>query len=72
MLQVPCVTLRENTERPVTVTVGTNYLIGTDPDRIMETVTEILSGQGKQGEIPPLWDGQAGDRIVRILADSAV
>ncbi|MFP7753828.1 non-hydrolyzing UDP-N-acetylglucosamine 2-epimerase [Thermodesulfobacteriota bacterium B35] len=70
VLQVPCVTLRENTERPVTVAVGTNYLIGTKPTRIMETVNEILSGQGKQGEIPPLWDGQAGDRIVGIISKS--
>ncbi len=68
VLQVPCVTLRENTERPVTVEVGTNYLIGTDPDRIMETVTKIFSGQGKQGEIPPLWDGQAGARIIKTIS----
>ncbi len=72
VLSVPCVTLRENTERPVTVTVGTNYLIGTDPARILETVDKILQGQGKKGEIPQFWDGHAGDRIVKILSSSVV
>ena len=72
VLSVPCVTLRENTERPVTVTVGTNYLIGTDPARILETVDKILQGQGKKGEIPQFWDGLAGDRIVKILSSSVV
>ncbi len=67
VLQVPCVTLRENTERPVTVDVGTNYLIGTDPAKILETVFNILAGKGKIGTIPPLWDGHAGERIVETL-----
>ena len=67
VLKVPCVTLRENTERPVTVDLGTNYLIGTEPVRILETVSNIIQGNGKQGEIPPLWDGHAGERIVQIL-----
>jgi len=70
VLGVPCVTLRENTERPVTVTVGTNYLIGTNPGKIMETVNMILDGQGKQGSIPQYWDGHAGDRIVEIIVSS--
>ena len=69
VLNVPCVTLRENTERPVTVTAGTNYLIGTDPLVIIETVDIIMNGNGKKGEIPPLWDGKAGDRIVRCLKE---
>ena len=63
-LSVPCVTLRENTERPVTVTDGTNYLIGTDPQKIVETVEKILCGQGKKGSIPQFWDGKAGERII--------
>ena len=67
VLKVPCVTLRENTERPVTVTVGTNYLIGTEPPRILETVKNILQGKGKIGTIPALWDGKAGERIVKML-----
>ena len=72
VLKIPCVTLRENTERPVTVTVGTNYLIGTEPARIIETVSNILQGNGKQGDIPLLWDGHAGERIVKILLSSAL
>ncbi len=66
-LQVPCITMRENTERPVTVTLGTNYLTGTDPAKILSTAGKILSGQGKNGEIPPYWDGKAGERIVKEL-----
>lgn len=64
VLQVPCITLRENTERPITVDIGTNYLVGTNPQSILNTAKEILAGNGKQGKIPPLWDGQAGQRIV--------
>ncbi len=59
--------MRDNTERPVTVDMGTNYLIGTSPLDIMETFTSVIEGHGKHGEIPPFWDGQAGDRIVEIL-----
>lgn len=67
VLNIPCVTLRKNTERPVTVDMGTNYLIGTDPARILSTVNTILSGKGKKGIIPPLWDGHAGERILKKL-----
>ena len=67
-LDVPCVTLRENTERPVTVETGSNYLIGTDPDKILETVNIILSGKGKKTVVPELWDGKAGQRIITSLA----
>jgi len=70
VLKVPCITLRENTERPITVTVGTNYLIGAEPAKVMETFTKILNGQGKHSKIPPFWDGMAGERIVEILAKS--
>ncbi len=66
-LGVPCITLRENTERPVTVTEGTNYLIGTDVKKIFETVSLILEGKGKAARIPKYWDGNAGDRIIKIL-----
>jgi UDP-N-acetylglucosamine 2-epimerase (non-hydrolysing) len=66
-LRVPCITLRENTERPVTTDLGTNYLVGTNPEKILETVFTILDGRGKKGEVPPLWDGNAGRRIVEIL-----
>ncbi len=66
-LNVPCVTLRENTERPVTVDIGSNYLIGTDPDKILSTVDLILSGRGKTAATPDLWDGHAGERIIESL-----
>jgi len=66
-LGVPCVTIRENTERPITVTLGTNYLVGTRPEAILSVAGEILSGNAKKGTIPPLWDGNAADRIVDIL-----
>ncbi len=69
-LNVPCVTLRENTERPVTVDIGSNYLIGTDPDTILRTVDRILSGRGKTATIPELWDGHAGERIIGSLIDN--
>lgn len=66
-LGIPCITLRENTERPVTVTEGTNYLIGTDTRKIIETVSLIREGKGKDASIPKYWDGKAGDRIVEVI-----
>ncbi|TWI65135.1 UDP-N-acetylglucosamine 2-epimerase (non-hydrolysing) [Pseudoduganella lurida] len=66
-LGVPCITIRENTERPVTVTEGTNVLAGTDPVRIVEEARRLLRGEGKQGRRPDLWDGQAAHRIVAVL-----
>lgn len=67
-LGVPCVTIRENTERPVTVDEGTNVLAGTQPDAIIAAAQRVLRGQGKQGRRPHLWDGRAAERIVDILA----
>ncbi len=66
-LNIPCVTLRENTERPVTVDVGSNYLIGTDKEKIIKTTDLILAGQGKQAGVPKYWDGRSGERIVDTL-----
>ena len=66
-LGVPCLTLRENTERPVTVSQGTNLLVGTDPRNIMAAAGDILAGKRKAGRVPPLWDGKAAERIVEIL-----
>jgi UDP-N-acetylglucosamine 2-epimerase (non-hydrolysing) len=63
-LGVPCITLRENTERPITVTEGTNTIVGTDPDKIMECVDEVLLNGGKSGRVPEYWDGDAAKRIV--------
>lgn len=62
-LGVPCLTLRDNTERPVTVTEGTNVLVGSDPERIALEARAILDGGGKQGRIPEGWEGRAGERI---------
>jgi len=66
-LQIPCVTLRENTERPVTVDVGTNRLVGTDSDKILQAFQEIMAGKWKTGAIPELWDGHTAERIVDVL-----
>ena len=66
-LGVPCITLRYNTERPVTVEIGTNILTGPDPSQVMPAIEQILSGKFKKGNIPPLWDGQTARRITEIL-----
>jgi len=68
-LGVPCLTLRENTERPVTVAMGTNTLVGRDPGKLRAGVALALAGKGKKGTIPPLWDGRAGERIARVIAE---
>jgi len=67
-LGVPCLTLRDNTERPVTVSLGTNVLVGRDPDKLRSELSRVLAGQAKKGTIPPLWDGHAGERIAALLA----
>jgi UDP-N-acetylglucosamine 2-epimerase (non-hydrolysing) len=66
-LGVPCLTLRENTERPITISQGTNLLVGTDPAKIVAAAKEVLAGKSKAGRIPPLWDGHAAERIVETL-----
>lgn len=66
-LGVPCITLRENTERPITISDGTNILAGTDPAAILNAADEILAGRTKQGRRPELWDGKAAERIVEVL-----
>ncbi len=66
-LGVPCITLRENTERPITVDAGTNVLAGVDPDRIRLEAFKVLQGNGKRGRCPVLWDGKSAERIVEIL-----
>lgn len=67
-LGVPCLTLRANTERPITVEKGTNVLVGEDPSQLPSEVEKIALNQGKKGAIPPLWDGRAGERIAAVLA----
>ncbi len=72
VLGVPCLTLRENTERPVTVTQGTNEIVGLDRPRIVESVDRVLRGEGKEGRIPDLWDGHAAERIVDVFRKTSV
>ena len=66
-LGVSCLTLRENTERPITVTHGTNTIVGTNPGIILSETRKILAGEAKPGQIPELWDGGAARRIVDVL-----
>lgn len=64
---VPCLTLRENTERPVTIREGTNTLVGVSPERIIDLVDQVLGGQYKTGRIPEGWDGQAAERMMEVF-----
>lgn len=66
-LRIPCITIRENTERPITIEMGTNILVGTDTNRLQNEVGRALLGEWKQGKIPPLWDGKAAERIARVV-----
>jgi UDP-N-acetylglucosamine 2-epimerase (non-hydrolysing) len=68
VLGIPCITLRENTERPVTVEVGTSELAGSDPAKIRDAVDRILAGKWKKGGQPEGWDGKASERIVKAMA----
>jgi len=64
-LKIPCITMRFNTERPVTLTEGTNVLVGNDKEKVLENFNKIMDGNFKEGKIPELWDGNAAERIVR-------
>jgi UDP-N-acetylglucosamine 2-epimerase (non-hydrolysing) len=66
-LGVPCLTVRDNTERPVTVSIGTNILVGQDMERLRSEVDRILAGHAKRGAVPPLWDGRASERIADVI-----
>jgi len=68
-LGVQCITARDNTERPVTVDVGTNQVVGTDFNKVKEAALSVLNGNIKEGQIPELWDGKAAERIVQILME---
>jgi UDP-N-acetylglucosamine 2-epimerase (non-hydrolysing) len=70
ILNVPCLTLRENTERPVTVDAGSNQIVGRDPQKIVAGYRQIMEQKSLTVRIPPLWDGHAAERIVDILLDS--
>ncbi len=68
-LGVPCLTVRDNTERPITISEGTNTLVGSSPDALLAAVGEINCSGGKRGRVPELWDGEAAGRIVRHVLD---
>src|SRR6185312_1663105 len=67
VMGIPCMTLRDNTERPETIDIGTNELLGTDPKAIKPAMEKLFSGEWKKGEIPELWDGKTAERIVEVL-----
>ncbi len=69
VLGTPCLTIRENTERPITITEGTNTLVGTSHAKIVAEARQVLEGRGKKGRIPKYWDGKAAERIVRCLLE---
>jgi UDP-N-acetylglucosamine 2-epimerase (non-hydrolysing) len=69
VMGVPCITLRDNTERPETITIGTNELIGTNPEAIKPTLEKLFAGKWKEGGVPELWDGKAAERIVEKLIE---
>lgn len=71
-LGVPCLTMRENTERPITVEMGTNILVGQSERKLIDEVRRILNGEAKMGAIPPLWDGYTGERIAEILCGAGM
>ena len=67
VMNIPCITLRDTTERPETCTIGTNELIGTNPSAIKPILNKLFDGKWKKGKIPPLWDGKTSERIVESL-----
>ena len=66
-LGVPCLTVRENTERPITISMGTNVLVGRDRNKLSAELSKVLEGKAKKGTVPPLWDGKAGERIADVV-----
>ena len=69
VLGIPCLTVRENTERPITVDVGTNQVVGTDPARIQQAADRIIDGHEKKGRVPDYWDGRSGERIAGVYEE---
>ena len=70
ILKVPCLTLRETTERPITVEMGGNQIVGSDPEKIVAAYRQVLSGEAGEARTPPLWDGRAAERIAEIIAQA--
>lgn len=72
VLNIPCITLRDSTERPITLIEGTNVLVYDDPEKIVAEVSKVLDGQGRQGKCPKIWDGHTSERIVNILCERMI
>jgi len=70
ILRVPCLTLRNNTERPVTCEIGSNRLAGTNPKDILESYRDVMKNRNRESGIPPLWDGHAAERITQVILDT--
>ncbi|HHJ19619.1 MAG TPA: UDP-N-acetyl glucosamine 2-epimerase, partial [Gammaproteobacteria bacterium] len=71
VLGVPCITMRENTERPITCEIGTNVIVGNSADKILQAANDVLEQNSRPGQVPEYWDGRAAERIVSILIDEA-
>lgn len=71
-LGIPCLTMRKNTERPITVEIGTNIVIGQDMERLKKEVYQIMGGKVKKGKVPPLWDGGASERIAEVIFSNSL
>lgn len=69
VLRVPCITMHNNIERPITCEVGTNLLVGNEPAQVLARAKGILNGEVPQGRVPELWDGKAAERIVEVLME---
>jgi UDP-N-acetylglucosamine 2-epimerase (non-hydrolysing) len=69
VLQVPCLTLRNSTERPETITMGSNVLVGTDPNNLEQYISDVIANKWKQSKVPPLWDGKTSERIIDTLIE---
>lgn len=72
VIGMPCITLRDNTERPETITLGTNVLIGTDPKVVVPAIEKLFRVKWEKGSIPKLWDGKTSKRIVEIITSGIV
>ncbi|KAA3633963.1 MAG: UDP-N-acetylglucosamine 2-epimerase (non-hydrolyzing), partial [Calditrichaeota bacterium] len=68
-LKIPCITMRENTERPSTVDIGSNIIVGVNPQNIKDAAMRTINGERKQGDIPRLWDGKTAGRIVQLMKE---
>ena len=69
LIGIPCITMRHNTERPITCEIGTNVIVGNDKERILAAASNVLRGENREGKVPDKWDGKAAERIVKVLLE---